>query len=139
MTHQTVLDEDPDFPLAPDSPLLFDNNTDPRGDPAVLPPTPESKRWKTSSKNLLASFYREYEKEGELNLQAQDSTDITFINRSPVWQHQPPYAQYRGADRRTEATSVSPSSGYSESSSGRLSDPSPVSSRGSTSSRDDSE
>ena len=90
MTHQTVLDEDSNFPLAPDSPFLFDNNTDPRGHPAVLPPTSKSKQWKTS-KNLLASFT------GSTRRKASS----TFRLKTPQTSHSSTAHQFGNTSHRT--------------------------------------
>ena len=56
MTHQTVLQEDPDSPLAPESPaLLFDASVN---SPKAIPPTPPRLNGRRSrlTRNLLENF-----------------------------------------------------------------------------------
>ena len=102
MTHQTVVGKDPDLLLVPNTPPLFSNEDS--DDSECLPPTPKrtkrSSKSPRSSRNLLDAFYKELEKEDQLN-------DITNTDRSPAWQHQPPYAHYRN---RKVSNNESPSS-----------------------------
>ena len=70
MTHQTALQEDPDSPIVPESPVPIFNS------PSVIPPTPRRYRYR-STKNLLAAFT-------DLD-ELQDPTCMLSPD-SPIWQ-----------------------------------------------------
>ena len=74
MTHQTVLQEDPDSPMVPESPVpLFDAVA--VDSPNVIPPTPPHLRRPRSTRNLLEAF-----------TDLDDDLDEIQSPGSPIWQ-----------------------------------------------------